>query len=218
MPALAEARRHACTRVNARPAGNTPCRGSLHKRCSFMNDFQSARTSRCGMLLGAVVLASLGVLSVAGTASAQRVYVYAPAPAPPRYYYNSYPDPDPPSALAIGADLEGAVPSTFGISPTEMMSKAEAVSRFASVSDSACLAGYESRLKAASATTISSPRTTWAMLAPGTCSTSSSARSTSTSRRTLGLARIRNMRASTRSPTHRSGSRSADTWTSRSDE
>jgi len=74
----------------------------------------SSRTRRPRSLLGLFgvgALACLGVALTPGTAHAQGVYVYGPPPPPPppppRYYYY---DPEPPQALALGFDLEGAVP------------------------------------------------------------------------------------------------------------
>jgi hypothetical protein len=61
-------------------------------------------------LLAASVIACALVLSVSGKANAQQVYVYGPAPAPPppRYYY--YEEREAPYALALGVDIEGAIP------------------------------------------------------------------------------------------------------------
>ncbi len=71
-----------------------------------MSRISSSRLAR--PILGAA-LASLCVMAVPRTASAQRVYVYGPPPPPPpRYYY--YAEPEPPSAFTVAVDLEGAVP------------------------------------------------------------------------------------------------------------
>ncbi len=80
----------------------------------MMTSWVSDRTSRPRSLtglVGAAALACLGVALTPGTAHAQGVYVYSqpPPPPPPRYYYYA-PDAEPPQALALGFDLEGAVP------------------------------------------------------------------------------------------------------------
>jgi hypothetical protein len=100
----------------------------------MVTSWVSSRTSRPRSLLGllgASALACLGVALTPGIAHAQSVYVYGPpppppppppqyappppppqygyGPPPPRYYYYP-PDAEPPQALALGFDLEGAVP------------------------------------------------------------------------------------------------------------
>jgi hypothetical protein len=92
----------------------------------MVTSWVSSRTCRppgrglVGCLLGAGALACIGVVLTPATAHAQQVYVYGPppppppqyGPPPPRYGYGYYygPDSEPPMALALGFDLEGAVP------------------------------------------------------------------------------------------------------------
>jgi hypothetical protein len=68
-------------------------------------------TRRALPVLAVSAIACALVVSVSGTASAQRVYVYGPPPPeppPPRYYYYEYREP--PYALVLGLDIEGAIP------------------------------------------------------------------------------------------------------------
>src|ERR1700678_3645606 len=83
----------------------------------MVTSWVSDRTCRTRSVLGLVgvsALACLGVAFTPGIAHAQGVYVYGPPPPPPppppRYAYYYPPDEEPPQALALGFDLEGAVP------------------------------------------------------------------------------------------------------------
>jgi hypothetical protein len=87
-----------------------------------MSRFETARPSRTPLVAPAAALACLALLLAPDLARAQRVYVYGPPPPPPPpppgVYVYSAPQPpryrywlvDPPYALALAADLEGAIP------------------------------------------------------------------------------------------------------------